>query len=242
MSTRIPTLLEPYLSLPPEEGSLALLTGVLGASTNWLLLRFLHSALRPPSSREESSGSKGNGAGSESQQDTACSDTDAQTAVVLVSFLRDFAFWKDGAARLGLDLEAFARKGRFFFADGLGALGAGPDDSGAAGGRGPPAGKAGPAQQQQQQQQQKQWGWNLSLRAGKPTDLSATVEGALDGLKAKGLRVILLVDQIDALVAITGGEVYSEQVVRDIMLDWREVCSVSVLAMPMPKSYIRPRN
>ncbi|CAI4218295.1 unnamed protein product [Parascedosporium putredinis] len=39
MSTRIPHLLEPYLHLP--ESSLTLLTSVLGATTNWLLLRYL---------------------------------------------------------------------------------------------------------------------------------------------------------------------------------------------------------
>ncbi|KAH8667531.1 putative UPF0405 protein C3H7.10 [Tricladium varicosporioides] len=44
MSSKISPLLEPYLALPLE-ASLILLTSVLGASTNWLVLRFLHSAL-----------------------------------------------------------------------------------------------------------------------------------------------------------------------------------------------------
>src|SRR6266536_2515722 len=76
MSSRIPPLLEPYLALPPE-ASLILLTSVLGASSNWLILRFLHSAL--------------NGSGA------APGDG---TKVLLVSFMRDLAFWKENGRRL----------------------------------------------------------------------------------------------------------------------------------------------
>ena len=78
MSTRIPALLEPYLALPPES-SLVLVTSVLGARANWLVLRFLCSFLRHAA------------ADSEEEEDTG---------VVLVSFLRDGAFWRDGAAKL----------------------------------------------------------------------------------------------------------------------------------------------
>lgn len=74
-SSRIPHLLEPYLALP-SEGSLVLLTSVLGASANWLVLRHLYSYLR------------------------GASGEDRDTGVVLVSFLRDGAFWRDGAAKM----------------------------------------------------------------------------------------------------------------------------------------------
>jgi elongator complex protein 6 len=77
MASRIPPLLEPYLSLPPE-ASLILLTSVLGASTNWLVLRHLYSALQPELDASSAS----------------------ETKVVLVSFLRDLAFWRDGARKL----------------------------------------------------------------------------------------------------------------------------------------------
>lgn len=80
MSTRIPPLLESYLALPPE-ASLVLLTSVLEASTNWLVLRFLHSAL---SSSEISSGV----------------ETEDEPKVLLVSFMRDLVFWKENAKRL----------------------------------------------------------------------------------------------------------------------------------------------
>lgn len=74
-SSRIPHLLEPYLELPPE-GSLTLLTSILGANANWLVLRHLYSYLR------------------------GASGEDKDTGVVLVSFLRDGAFWRDGAAKM----------------------------------------------------------------------------------------------------------------------------------------------
>ncbi|KAE9370629.1 hypothetical protein N431DRAFT_559749 [Stipitochalara longipes BDJ] len=98
MSSRIPPLLEPYLALP-QETSLILLTSVLGASSNWLILRFLHSALIGP--------------------DPAPTIQEDDAKVVLVSFMRDFAFWRENSKRLGLDLEKLATRKRFCFVDGL---------------------------------------------------------------------------------------------------------------------------
>jgi elongator complex protein 6 len=86
MTPCIPLLLEPYISLPPE-ASLILLTNVLGASTNWVVLRYLYSALAP----------EGDG------------DSDNGTKVVLVSFLRDMAFWKYGARRLVCPIQPWRR-------------------------------------------------------------------------------------------------------------------------------------
>jgi elongator complex protein 6 len=80
MSSRIPPLLEPYLALPPE-ASLILLTSVLGASSNWLVLRFLHSALQ-------------------SQDASPDSTTPKETKVLLVSFMRDLAFWRENGRKL----------------------------------------------------------------------------------------------------------------------------------------------
>jgi len=78
MSTRIPLLLEPYLTLPPE-ASLILLTDVLGATSNWLILRFLCNTLN--AKQEQLDGNE-------------------ETKVVFVSFLRDLPFWKEGGKRL----------------------------------------------------------------------------------------------------------------------------------------------
>lgn len=79
MSSKVPALLEPYLGLP-EEASLIVLTNVMGATTNWLVLRYLYSLLQ------------GRGAGVD--------DAETNSGVVLVSFMRDLAFWREGASRL----------------------------------------------------------------------------------------------------------------------------------------------
>ena len=91
MATLTPHLLSPYLALPPET-SLILLTSVLGASTNWLVLRYLHSFLQPiPSSSEVLAAPK---------EDTKLGRSENEAKVVLVSFLRDWVFWKEGAKKL----------------------------------------------------------------------------------------------------------------------------------------------
>lgn len=84
--SRIPHLLAPYLALP-SEASLILLTSVLGGSTNWLLLRFLHSTLIPsPDAPDEGENAK----------------------VVLVSFLRDANFWREGGKKVVCVFEIFS--------------------------------------------------------------------------------------------------------------------------------------
>lgn len=81
----IPPLLSNHFAVPPES-SLTLLTSVLGASSNWLLVRFLYSALISRKAPDAS----------------LASDNEAK--VVLVSWLRDWSFWKEGAKRLGVAL------------------------------------------------------------------------------------------------------------------------------------------
>lgn len=81
MATRIPHLLEQYLTIPPEHAHV-LLTSVLGASSNWLVLRYLYSYLQKKTVSQDGG------------------DDEERINVVLVSFMRDFAFWKDGAGRL----------------------------------------------------------------------------------------------------------------------------------------------
>lgn len=81
----IPPLLSQYISDIPS-GSLTLLTSTLGATTNWLLLRFIRAALKNSSHDGPSVVSK-------------------DTRVVLVSWLRDANFWKDGGRKLGIDSQ-----------------------------------------------------------------------------------------------------------------------------------------
>ena len=89
MSSRIPPLLEPYLALPSET-SLILLTSVLGASSNWLVLRFLHNALLNKDAALESSSGR-------------------DTKVLLVSFMRDLGFWKENAKRLVSEISLLSK-------------------------------------------------------------------------------------------------------------------------------------
>lgn len=97
-STLIPPLLEPYLTPRQPDLHLEILTGVLGASTNWLLLRYLNSYLAG-SSAAASRGSEFFDAAEPAaagDQD----DGDGSANVLLVSFMRDYAFWRDGAAKM----------------------------------------------------------------------------------------------------------------------------------------------
>ncbi|MCJ1463266.1 hypothetical protein MMC07_001872 [Pseudocyphellaria aurata] len=91
----IPPLLSTLLSPLPPAGSLTLLTSVLSTSTNWLVLRIIHAALKPPDSHRK----------------------DLEVSVVLVSWLRGWDTWCEGARRLGMD---FSKGSRVAFVDGLG--------------------------------------------------------------------------------------------------------------------------
>ncbi|KAL2353798.1 hypothetical protein BJ546DRAFT_880993, partial [Cryomyces antarcticus] len=101
---RIPPLLEPYVRLPPE-ASLILVTSVLGASANWLVVRHICGAL-----------------GSDGRKDGRVSAED-EAGVVLVSWMRDYKFWRAEARRGGgLDLDRLMQQHRFAFVDGLTSL------------------------------------------------------------------------------------------------------------------------
>lgn len=104
MASQIPPLLESYLALPPETSQLVL-TGILGASTNWLVLRFLYSLLKQQYSAGQRGSSHIDDAGAGSGSGSGSGD---DVKVVFVSLMRDYAFWKDGAGRLvrlfGLDI------------------------------------------------------------------------------------------------------------------------------------------
>ena len=83
----IPPILSQYLSTP-SDGSLVLLTGTLGATTNWLVLRFVAASLK----RERIIRAKD---GLDVQSKDA-----GDVKVILVSWLRDAKFWKDGGRKL----------------------------------------------------------------------------------------------------------------------------------------------
>lgn len=113
MTSRIPALLQPYVQLPPQ-ASLILLTGVLGATTNWLTIRFLHAALgaQRPAGHGSSQAAKDEVTGYASYSTEKANagidktDENAKVAVVLVSWLRDWEFWRTECRRAGVSFFA----------------------------------------------------------------------------------------------------------------------------------------
>ncbi|KAI1181573.1 hypothetical protein F5B17DRAFT_436631 [Nemania serpens] len=209
MALRTPPLLEPYVCLP-HETSLILLTGVLGSSTNWLVLRYLYSLLATqPSSRSYSS----------SRYDESAESTGAelqgQCSVVFVSFLRDYDFWKDGSKRLGLDLDVASKKGSFVFVDGLTGLFVSSSD-----------------------QELRQAGAQISrkrvITAATTDHLRRSLEEAVTHAQVScpGTRTVLVIDQPDVLLAVAG-DAMSGQGLRDTILGLRErthACIITVSA------------
>lgn len=100
-STRIPPLLQRYVSLSRDD-SLLLLTSTLGATANWLLIRVLCDALI---------------------KDSEDGGEDEGHNVVLVSWMREYDFWRQESRKgAGLDLERLKKEGRFVFVAGLSEL------------------------------------------------------------------------------------------------------------------------
>ncbi|OBT53713.1 hypothetical protein VE04_05268 [Pseudogymnoascus sp. 24MN13] len=188
--SQIPHLLSSYVSLP-SESSLVLLTSVLGASTNWLVLRYLQSYL---------------GQNLESlsiYNETEDGDT---TKVLLVSFMRDLAFWKDGARKLGLDLDKLAAKKRFAFIDGLSELYLEPARS-KTGTRGANA-----------------------VRGNELGNIHNIVKNTLKELQAGSGKVVLVIDQLDLLLA-TSGDKLDTAALGDTLMDWRLSAHSTILTL-----------
>jgi elongator complex protein 6 len=82
----LPHLLTPYVVSPPQS-SLTVVSSVLGATGNWLVLRFLYAAL-------------GNSPVSHPGYGVPEFETRKKRRVVLVSFLRGWEFWRSEAKRL----------------------------------------------------------------------------------------------------------------------------------------------
>ncbi|KAI1245694.1 hypothetical protein MGN70_012586 [Eutypa lata] len=190
MASRLPPLLEPYLRLPPET-SLILLTGVLGSTTNWLVQRYLYSLLLAPS------------AVAPADENFSQADTGG-TNVILLSFLRDYTFWKEGVGRLGVDLDAAAKKGKLVYVDGLGAL---FEPSHAR----DPKPTSGPGRR--------------VLSAPTVNGLRKELEQAISHLKANstnsGPKTVLIIDQPDLLLAAAGHDL-SSHALYEMLLDIRE--------------------
>jgi elongator complex protein 6 len=108
-SSRIPPLLQPYTRLPKDE-SILLVTSTLGASANWLIIQFLCESLS-------------NSIIKNTQDEEALHEDTENISAILVSWMRDWDFWKSEARKGGgLDLERLKRDKRLAFVDGLSKL------------------------------------------------------------------------------------------------------------------------
>ncbi|KAI1472267.1 uncharacterized protein F4812DRAFT_408206 [Daldinia caldariorum] len=203
MASRIPPLLDTYLHLPPET-SLVLLSGVLGSSTNWLVLRYLYSLLSTPSNSVVAREDDEKGIDSSSIE---------EASVVFISFLRDYAFWKEGAGKLGLDLDVLTRKGKFIFVDGLSrlffpspnpTLGHYSSDN---------VGKK-------------------ALSVASLQHLRKELEDAVAQVQrsAPKQRTVLIADQLDLLLAASENDI-SSQALRDTLLSIREKVHSSIVTL-----------
>ncbi|KAK4242054.1 hypothetical protein C8A03DRAFT_11772 [Achaetomium macrosporum] len=239
MASRIPHLLEPYLTLPHEAG-LVVLTSVLGASTNWLLLRHLYSLLKLSSS-PTSKPAPHAGAPEESKS-TEQEQQEEDVAVLLISFLRDFAFWRENAARLGLDLQAAARRGRFAYVDGLSSLFF-------------PTPAQGPGQQQQQQRVVE--GWKRVLTSPVPGDMGRVIlesveqlekgkgstgaaDGTLDG--GNGKNVVLVIDGLDFVLAASNPAAGTAMALREMLMDLRERTHAAIVTLAADHPLIKEQE
>jgi elongator complex protein 6 len=123
-----------------------------------------------------------------------------------VSFLRDLVFWREGLARLGVDLEgAAARKGMFGFVDGLGVF----LDHGGGGG-----GVVSGQQQQQQTRTGTAAGWRRALTSAAPGEIARVILEGVEALKRgpndskedTGRKVVLVLDGLDFVLAASDPE------------------------------------
>ena len=91
---RVPPLLQPYLAATDKEGSMVLMTGVLGASTNWLTFRVLYTHLSKTATPRQSTDPIALEHGvSHPWLDSG------DVGVLFISFLRSWAHWYEGLCR-----------------------------------------------------------------------------------------------------------------------------------------------
>ncbi|KAK2757343.1 hypothetical protein FQN54_004857 [Arachnomyces sp. PD_36] len=182
-----PHLLTPYLHLP--QYSLTVLTSVLGATSNWLVLRYLHAALSS-SFKDADSGGIGEVAG-------------RKRKVVLVSFLRGWAFWRAETRRLGLDLNRLVNENRLSFVDGVSGLFPIEEQSRGLQSSARPSAANAPCLAPKANHVKLQWKANEGLNK-----IEKDIVAAIDQLKTQAAdgddEILLIVDQPDLLLSATG--------------------------------------
>lgn len=115
----IPALLSPLLQTPPKACSLYLLTSVLSASTNWLVLRFIYAALLAGEGREKKSLLNDNNKNNYNNNNNGTTTT-GEFRVLMISWLRGLELWGEMGKKLGVDFSRGGGGGKLAFLDGLG--------------------------------------------------------------------------------------------------------------------------
>ncbi|MCJ1322802.1 hypothetical protein MMC15_008152 [Xylographa vitiligo] len=214
-SPRTPPLLAPYVVLP-QPGSLTLVTGVLGATPNWLVLRFLAVALVDlgPDDRCKAHVHPA-GDGWDQGED--------EVRIVLVSFSKDWAFWKGEGVRtvrcesplslhaflgegvqLGIDFVRHLKNGRVTFVDGLSKLFTDTNTPQAA---------------NSERESGQRVLSNPNLDVVERTVLDAIEESKHGKSSLERKRTLLFLDGLDLYIAATGR---SPKEVNDMLEEWRE--------------------
>jgi len=104
-NSRIPQLLSPYVENVRKD-SLILLTSTLSTSVNWLAIRYLSGAYNNDAVKDWRRAPQELG-------DTANDAVTDDVGVVLVSWMRDYEFWKTEARRAGVS-RAFGAMAELF--------------------------------------------------------------------------------------------------------------------------------
>jgi elongator complex protein 6 len=96
MPSSVPPVLSPYVT-PAPQGSLALVTSVLDAASNWLLLRYVQAALK------DNVADKTHGSGDVLASDIG-NHLQENFKVIFVSVLRGFEQWREMGKKVVCDL------------------------------------------------------------------------------------------------------------------------------------------
>ncbi|KAF3314961.1 hypothetical protein TWF173_004181 [Orbilia oligospora] len=200
----------------PQESQLLLITSVLGTSPSWLTYSLLHHSL-----------------------------TNGEN-VVFVSFINEFAYFREGGKRHGLDLPSHLKKGTLTFIDGFSRLflpsapsqapplpptASAPPRVGVIPSRGGPIT---PRQTQQPQSTATSTDPIKYISLGPSPSPSAlrqldVIKSTLQKLGSTGVKPKLVIEGLEVLIAAAGVDV---RVVEDLVYDLREISSTTTILLP----------
>ena len=101
---RIPTILQPFIQVPSEH-SLHVISHVLGASANWLIIRYLCAILGNGNHGRQHDASVVDYLDGSMATNNTLNDEGNLVAVVLVSWMREWEFWQTETRRAGVSAQ-----------------------------------------------------------------------------------------------------------------------------------------